>query len=145
MADGLTEVRAVWKKDLTFTGLNASGGTVQMGPLDNAPGIGPMQLLLTALAGCTGIDIASILQKKHVDFSDLQVKVQGKRADDYPKIWTDIHVTYLIWGNDIRKSDLEQAIRLSEEKYCSVSLMLKKASNISSEYKILKPGENVDQ
>ncbi len=145
MADGWTEVKATWKKELTFTGENASGGTVQMGPLDDEPGIGPMQLLLTALAGCTGIDIVSILQKKRINFSDFQVKVQGKRSPDYPKIWTDIHVTYIIWGNEIKKSDVEQAIRLSEEKYCSVSLMLKKASNISSEYKIYKPGENGDQ
>ena len=100
-----------------------------------------MQLLLVAIAGCTGIDIVSILQKKQADLMDMQVKVAGKRADDYPMIWTYIHITYLLWGNSIKAKDVEQAIELSENKYCSVGIMLGKSAKISSEYKILKPGE----
>ena len=100
-----------------------------------------MQLLLVAIAGCTGIDIVSILQKKQADLTDMQVKVTGKRADDYPMIWTYIHITYLLWGKSIKAKDVEQAIDLSENKYCSVGIMLGKSAKISSEYKILKPGE----
>jgi len=144
MSGGWTEISAAWNGDLDFVGQNDTGGTVQMGELDGTPGprIGPMQMLLLAVASCTGIDVVSILNKKRVKFNDMQVKVRGKRASDYPMIWTDIHISYLIWGEDIKPKDLEQAIRLSEEKYCSVSVMLRKAAKITSEYRILKPGES---
>ena len=141
MGQGLTEINATWKGELTFVGQNATGGTVQMGMLDGKPGIGPMQLLLIAVAGCTGEDIISILQKKRLKLADMQVRVSGKRADDYPMVWTNIHITYLIWGEDIKTKDVEQAIELSETKYCSVGLMLGKTSRITSEYRILQPGE----
>ena len=142
MDQGLTEITATWKGDLTFVGRNIAGGTVQMGALDGKPGIGPMQLLLVAVAGCTGEDIVSILQKKRTKLTAMQVQVNGRRADDYPMVWTDIHITYLIWGEEIKTKDVEQAIKLSESKYCSVGLMLGKSSKITSEYRILKPGEN---
>ena len=141
MSEGWTEISAAWKNENTFVGQNAAGGTVQMGLLEGKPGVGPMQLLLMALAGCTGEDIVSILKKQHQPPSDMQVRVRGKRATDYPMIWTDIHITYLIWGNEIRPKEVERAIQLSEEKYCSVELMLCKAAKITSEYHLLKPGE----
>jgi putative redox protein len=142
MTDLLTEISAAWKGEMTFIGKNASGGMVQMGALDGKPGVGPMQLLLVSLAGCTGADIISILQKKRVQLSDMEVKVRAKRANKYPMIWTDIHITYLIWGENIQPKDVEQAIQLSEDKYCSVGIMLGKSAALTSEYKILKPGEN---
>lgn len=141
MSEDLTEIAATWKGEMTFVGQNALGGTVQMGPLDGKPGVNPMQLLLVAIAGCTGVDILSILQKKRADLTDMQVRVSGKRADAYPMIWTNIHITYLIWGKSIKPKDVEQAIKLSEDKYCSVGIMLGKSAKITSEYHILKPGE----
>jgi putative redox protein len=144
MENGWTEISATWKGESTFIGENNSGGSVQMGVLEGKPGVGPMQLLLVAAAGCTGMDIVSILQKKRTTLTDMQVKVRGKRAADYPMIWTDIHITYLLWGEDLKPKDVEQAIQLSEEKYCSVGLMLRKSSQITSEYRILKPGENAN-
>jgi putative redox protein len=141
VTEGWTEISADWKSENTFLGQNSTGGIVQMGTLDKKPGVSPMQLLLMALAGCTGMDIVSILQKKHLDLADVRVRVRGKRASDFPKIWTEIHLTYLIWGDNIQPKDAEQAIQLSEEKYCSVGLMLGKVATISSEYQILKPGE----
>ena len=142
MAEGWTEITAAWKGELTFLGQNASGGTVWMGPFADQPGIGPMQLLLVAVAGCTGEDIVSILQKKRAGLTDLQIRVRGKRAVDYPRIWSDIEITYLLWGEDLRPKDVEQAIQLSEEKYCSVSLMLRKSAKVSSAYHIYQPGES---
>ena len=141
MTDVWTEITADWKGEMTFLGQNQAGGTVQMGSLAGRPGVGPMQLLLVGLAGCTGVDIVSILQKKRVQLSDMQVKVRAKRASDYPMIWTDIHVTYLLWGENIRPKDVEQAVQLSEEKYCSVVIMLGKSAKITSEYQILEPGK----
>ena len=144
MPEGWTEITAAWKGETTFIGQNVSGGTVQMGELGSETGVGPMQLLLVAVAGCTGMDIVSILQKKRAQLTDLRVKVRGKRADDYPMVWTDIHLTYLIWGEDIQPKDVEQAIQLSEEKYCSVGIMLGKTAKITSEYQILIPGQNAE-
>ena len=144
MTEEWTEITAGWKSDSTFIGQNGAGATVQMGSLDGKPGLSPMHLLLIAVAGCTGMDIASILQKKRLALSDLQVQVRGKRARDYPMIWTDIHITYLVWGEAIQPKDVEQAIQLSEDKYCSVGLMLGKAARITSEYHLLKPGERAE-
>ena len=144
MTEGWTEIIADWKSETTFVGQNTAGGTVQMGTLDGKPGVGPMQLLLVAVAGCTGIDIVSVLQKKRIKLTDMQVRVRGKRASDYPMIWTDIHITYLLWGEDIQPKDVEQAIQLSEDKYCSVGLMLGKAARITSEYHLFKPGESAE-
>ena len=144
MTEEWTEITAGWKSDSTFIGQNAAGGNVQMGSLDGKPGFSPMHLLLIAVAGCTGMDIVSILQKKRLALRDLQVRVRGKRARDYPMIWTDIHITYLVWGEALQPKDVEQAIQLSEDKYCSVGLMLGKAARITSEYQILKPGETAE-
>jgi putative redox protein len=144
MSSGLTEITASWKGELAFVAQNSAGGSVQMGTIEGKPGVGPMQLLLVAIAGCTGDDIISILQKKRVALTDMQVRVSGKRAEDYPMIWTQIHITYLIWGRNIEPKDVEQAIELSETKYCSVGIMLGKSARITSDYFILKPGETAN-
>jgi putative redox protein len=143
MADDLTRIVASWKGGFSFVGENDSGGQVQMGSIDNHSGIGPMQLLLVGLAGCTGMDIVSILQKKKIEITDFKIEVEARRAETYPKIWTDIHVMYLLWCDGIKPRDMEQAIKLSEEKYCSVSLMLGKSALIQSNYRILKTGEKL--
>ena len=142
MPEGWTEITASLKDEKTFVGQTADGATVQMGTLDGKPGVGPMKLLLIAVAGCTGEDIVSILHKKRLALADMQVQVRGKRANEYPMIWTDIHITYFLWGQNLPPEDVEQAIRLSEEKYCSVGIMLGKAARITSEYQLIKPGEN---
>jgi putative redox protein len=138
MVESLTEITAHWKGNMAFVGQNEPGGLVQMGTLHQKPGISPMQLLLVAIAGCTGMDIVSILQKKGVILSDMEVRVSGKRNESHPRIWTGIHIKYLLWGGDIKPKDVEQAIRLSEEKYCTVGIMLGKAARITSEYQILE-------
>jgi putative redox protein len=143
MSEGLTEITAAWQGEKSFIARNAADGTLQMGSFEGKPGIGPMQLLLVAVAGCSGEDILSILQKKHTDLADFQMRVRGKRASDYPMIWTHIHISYFLWGSDIKPKDVEQAIDLSIKKYCSVSIMLGKSAEITCEYKILKPGETV--
>lgn len=139
MAENWREVSATWNGGLNFTGENDKGGIVQLGTMDES--IGPMQLLLLGLAGCTGIDIISILNKKRVTLTDFKLKVRGKRADKFPMVYTDIEVEYLLWGDNLKVRDVEQAIKLSEQKYCSVSIMLGKTSKITSTYKILKPGD----
>ena len=135
------EVDAEWRENGTFTGNNSKGVSVQMGSAEGKPGFTPMELLLVSLAGCTGMDIADIMLKKRQPLNALKVKVRGLRAMDFPKVYKEIEVTYLAWGDGIKPSALEQAIALSEEKYCSVSLMLGAVAQIHTSYHILSPGE----
>jgi len=140
MTDDWKEVSATWKSDLNFFGENTKGGIVHMDTSGEQPGIGPMELVLVGLAGCTGIDVVSTLRKKKLSLADLKINVRGKRAPSPPMVYTDIEVEYLFWGENLKATDVEQAIRLSEEKYCSVSIMLSKTAKITSSYKILQPG-----
>jgi putative redox protein len=142
MADQWREIEAEWQGGGTFIGRNAAGGTVQMGKLNERPGVSPMELLLVGLAGCTGVDIVSILEKKRQPMKALKVKVRGKRSEDHPKIYKEIEVTYLIWGEGIDLKAVERAIQLSEEKYCSVSAMLRFAAEIRTSYQILDMDES---
>ncbi len=135
------EITAEWKGGMTFIGRNPAGGEVQMGTLDGKPGIGPMELALVALAGCTGMDIVSILEKKRLKLTDFRLRVRGVRAETYPMVYTEIEVEYLLWGENLPAKDVEQAIRLSEEKYCSVGIMLGKTARIHSTYRIFSPNE----
>lgn len=131
-------IKATWKNDNLFSAENEAGGKAELG----GENIRPMEMILASLAGCTGVDIVNILKKKRVNFSDLQIKVSGTRADTHPKVYTDIYVSYLIWGEDIKEKDIEKAIHLSEDKYCSVSAMLKSTAKIHSDYQILAPNES---
>lgn len=136
MADQWREIEAEWRGGGTFIGRNASGGTVQIGKLDERPGVSPMELVLIGLAGCTGVDIADIMEKKREPLKALKVKVRGKRTEEYPRVYKEIEVTYLIWGEGINPKSVEQAIKLSEEKYCSVSAMIQPVAEIRSSYQI---------
>ena len=143
MVDQWREIEAEWQGGGTFIGKNATGGTVQMGKLNDRPGVSPMEMILLGLAGCTGVDIVDILEKKRQPVKALKVKVRGNRAEDYPKVYKKIDVTYLIWGDGIDPRAVERAIQLSEQKYCSVSAMLCSVAKIRSTYQILKSEETL--
>ena len=136
MTDQWKEIEAEWVGEGAFIGRNVSGGTVQFGRHGDKPCVSPMELILVGLAGCTGSDVVDILIKKREPLKALKVNVRGKRAEDYPKIYTEIEITYLIWGVGIDTKSVERAIQLSEEKYCSVSAMLSSVADIRSTYKL---------
>jgi putative redox protein len=136
MTDQWREIEAEWQGEAAFIGRNSSGGTVQMGKLDHRPGVSPMELILVGLAGCTGVDVVDILCKMRQPLNACKVQVRGKRAEDYPKIYKQIEITYLLWGDGLDPKAVERAIQLSEEKYCSVSAMLQSVADISSTYQI---------
>ena len=141
MSAEIKEVVAEWQGKSKFVGKNLKDGQVLMGGKEDASRVSPMELLLIGMAGCTGIDVVNILEKKRQPLESFQVKVRGKRADDYPMIYTEIEVEYLLWGNGLSPKAVEQAIQLSEEKYCSASIMLGKTAKIRSSYQIFKPQE----
>jgi putative redox protein len=99
----------------------------------------PMELLLISLAACTGMDVVSILRKKRVKLTDFSMNVEAEQAPEHPKVFTNIKLSYIFTGSNIRPSDVEQAIELSENKYCSASAMLRKSVNITYDYKLVDP------
>jgi putative redox protein len=100
--------------------------------------LSPMENVLASLAACSSYHVLSILRKKRQVFSDYSVEMIADRRDEPPRIFTNIHLKYIIKGKNISKEAVESAIRLSEEKYCSVGGMLKNAAKIASSYEILK-------
>jgi putative redox protein len=91
----------------------------------------PKAMILAGLVGCTGIDVKMILDKMNVFPEDIQIKVEAELSEEHPKIYTDIHLTYTFKGKDLPMERLERAVFLSQEKYCGVTAMLRKASNIT--------------
>lgn len=136
MTAEIRTVSATWLGELAFRGENTRGGELQIGTLADQPGVSPMELLLLGLAGCTGMDVVNILRKKRQSLSDLRVNVRGKRAEEHPKVYTEIQVEYVIAGEDLDPKAVRQAIELSEEKYCSASAMLGVTAKITSSYQI---------
>lgn len=141
------EINLAWDGAEGYTAENKAGATLLTGkgPEDSGR-IGPMEMLLVALASCTAIDILDILKKKRQIPHDFKIRVRGnQRVDAYPKLFSEFQVEYLLWGDDLKDRDVQQAIRLSEEKYCSVGGTLAKAGPIHSTYRILAPGEITGQ
>ena len=100
-------------------------------------GFKPMELLLTALAGCSGVDVYTILKKKRQGIEDIEIEVKGYRRDKHPRIYERIEITYRVKG-EVQDKALSQAIKLSVDKYCSVYAMLSKSSHIEVRYEICK-------
>jgi putative redox protein len=125
----MVEAKAIWTDNQRFLGVASSAhGIVVDG--DKKTGNSPMELVLIGLCGCTGYDVASILRKKREPFTSIEVRAEGERAATPPTVYTEIRLVYRIGGRVSRKA-VEDAVRLSEEKYCSVAGMLHKAVKIT--------------
>jgi putative redox protein len=127
----MTEAKTTWIEKQRFNGVATSGHSIIVDG-DKATGNSPMELVLIALCGCTGYDVVSILQKKREPFTSLEVRAAAERAVSPPSVYTEIKVIYRVGGKVSRKA-VEDAVRLSKEKYCSVSAMLEKTAKITVE------------
>lgn len=96
----------------------------------------PKELVLLALGGCTGSDVAAILQKKRVPVQSLEIRLSAEEAEEHPQVFASIHVEVVVTGDDIRAADVARAIELSETKYCSVGAMLRGTVTIAYSYRI---------
>ena len=96
----------------------------------------PKELLLFALGGCTANDVALILKKKRAPVEGFEIYLKGKEGEEHPRVFTNIHIEYVIYGNGVNPQDVERAIELSTTKYCSVSAMLSKVVTITHSYRI---------
>ncbi len=136
----MSTAKVTYVDGLQFVGEAGSGhaivmdGDHEVGGHDT--GMRPMELLLVGLGGCTGMDVASILKKKKQPFTGLEVDVRGKKADDYPKKYTDITIEFVVKGKGVEEQAVKRAIELSMEKYCSVKATLEGTAKISWSYRI---------
>lgn len=131
-------------ENMQFVGTADSGHAVVM---DAPPSVGgnntgtkPSELLLTAFGGCSGMDVISILKKKKQNVSDLEINVSGEAAERHPRIFTDIHIEYVVAGKDLSEEAVKRSIELSLEKYCLVGSTLGKAAKITHSYRIKQEG-----
>lgn len=131
------QVRAFWAPPRRFAGVGPVGAPVALDARADHAGEGsgptPMEGVLIALAGCTGMDVAGILEKMCAPLSALTVSVSGERAETHPKVFTRIHLRYEAAGPGLTYAQLERAVRLSQEKYCSVAAMLRPTVTMTHE------------
>ena len=137
--------RVKWLDHMSFVGESGSGHSVVM---DGAPEVGgrdlgvrPMEMLLLGLGGCASFDVVLILQKARQDIVNCKVDVTAERADTVPKVFTKIHLQFIVEGNNLSEARVARAVSLSAEKYCSASKMLEKAAEITHGYTIKEAAE----
>lgn len=137
------QVVARLQQDMSFFVEAGSGHQVTLDMLDDQGervegklglGFSPMEMLLVALAGCTGISVLSILRKRRLEITGYELRVQGQRATSHPKVFTEIAVEHIFTGHNIAPEFVERAIELSETRYCGVEAMLSKTARITHTY-----------
>jgi len=129
-----------WVDGMLMVGKSHSGHSITMdGPIEIGGenlGIRPMEMLLLGVAGCTMIDVVTTLKKMRQDMTHCEIKISAERANEHPKVFTDIHIHFIIKGKDIDPKKVDKAISLSAEKYCSASIMLGKTANITHDFEV---------
>jgi putative redox protein len=134
------KARVKWVQDAMFVGESGSGHAVVMdGPPDHGGrnlGVRPMEMLLLGLGGCTAFDVVMILKRGRQPVTDCLVEIEAERAEAEPKVFTRIHVHFIVSGRDLADRRVERAVQLSAEKYCSASIMLGKTAVITHDYEI---------
>ena len=124
------DAKVVWKERMSFIGTAESGFTI---PLGTSPDLGgdndgfrPMELLAIGLAGCTAMDVISILKKKKQEVTGFEVQVHADRAEEHPHVFTKIVIEYIVSGRNVERAAVERAVQLSAEKYCPAQAMFRK-------------------
>jgi putative redox protein len=134
--------RVTWHHGMTFTGTADTGFTVPLGTHASfggeEDGFLPLELMAVSLAGCTAMDVISILQKKRQQVTGFEVRVQAERATDHPRVFTKMHVEYIVTGKGINETALERSIELSETKYCPAQALLAQAVEITHSHQIIE-------
>jgi len=136
------KARIKWVENVCFMGESETGHAVV---LDGAPdaggrnlGMRPMEMLLIGMGACTSFDVVTILKKARQPVTDCVAEIEAERADDIPKVFTRIHVHFVVTGSGLNRAQVERAIKLSAEKYCSASIMLGKAAEITHDFEIVE-------
>jgi putative redox protein len=136
------EATIKWVDGVSFVGEAGSGHAVV---LDGPPeaggrdiGMRPMEMVLVGMGGCTAFDVVTILTKARQDVTDCRVELRAERASAIPKVFTRIHVHFVVTGRGLKPAQVERAVKLSAEKYCSASIMLGRTAEITHDYEVLE-------
>ena len=136
------KARIKWVENVCFVGESETGHAVI---LDGAPdaggrnlGMRPMEMLLIGMGACTSFDVVTILKKARQPIVDCVAEIEAERADEVPKVFTKIHVHFVVTGKGLNESQVERAVKLSAEKYCSASIMLGKSAQITHDFEIVE-------
>jgi putative redox protein len=136
------QARVKWLDHMSFVGESGSGHSVVM---DGSPDAGgrnlaarPMEMVLIGMGGCTAFDVVMILQKARQPIDDCIVEISAERAEEIPKVFTKIHVHYIVKGRGLSEKQVEKAIHLTAEKYCSVSIMLAATAEVTHDFEIVE-------
>ncbi|MDO6447422.1 OsmC family protein [Colwellia sp. 1_MG-2023] len=127
-----------WIGDEMFAGISESGHTIVLDANAGNLAPSPLENVLISLGGCSSVDVISILKKTRQNVKDCQVEITGTRVESVPKLFSDIHLHFVISGSNIEEKHVKKAISLSADKYCSVALMLNKSVNITHDYSIIE-------
>ncbi|MCX7191429.1 MAG: OsmC family protein [Candidatus Methylopumilus sp.] len=134
------KARVKWVENVCFIGESESNHSVILdGPEElggRKLGMRPMEMLLIGMGGCTSFDVVTILKKSRQAISDCYADIEATRAEIVPKVFTKIHIHFVLKGKDLDKDQVERAIKLSAEKYCSASIMLSKSVEITHDFEI---------
>ena len=135
------EAKVTWTGGMAFTGISYSEIEIPLAAHKaedgTCPGLKPMELIAIGLAGCTAMDVISIMEKKRQQVSKFEVTTTTERATEHPRVFTSVLLTYKVTGKDIDPEALERAIQLSADKYCPAQAMLSKAVKIDTRYEII--------
>lgn len=129
----MISAKAIWTDNERYLGEATSRHAIVMDTASEKTASTPMEMVLIALCGCTASDVVGILKKKREPFTSLEVSAEGERAQGYPAVYTEIKLKYRVGGKNVSRKAVEDAVRLSKEKYCSVSAMLEKTAKITFE------------
>jgi putative redox protein len=136
------QANVTWQENMVFTGTADSGFSIQLDAKKEVGGEGrgfiPMELMALSLAGCTAMDVISILRKKRQDVTAFEVRVDAPRADEHPKVFTRATIDYLITGHNVDETAVQRAIQLTAESYCPAQAMLGKTMPIDLRYQIFE-------
>jgi len=126
-----------WVSDELFLGTSESGHSIVLDANNGELAPSPMENVLISLGGCSSVDVVSILKKSRQQISTCHVDITGTRVDSVPRLFSDIHLHFVVKGKDVSEKQVERAVNLSADKYCSVALMLNKAVNITHDFEII--------
>jgi putative redox protein len=132
------KAKVSWVEGMKFIGESESGHTVTLDGANPGEGVSPMEMILLAVGGCSSIDVVSILEKARQSVTACHVELNGERVESTPRVFEKINLHFVVTGTGLAEKQVARAVTLSMEKYCSVSLMLEKAVQITHSYQILE-------
>lgn len=139
MSDNQSKAEVRWAGDDLWVGISPSGHSITVDTKgENKTAPSPVELLMIAVAGCTAVDVVSILEKKRQKITDYRAEISGTRREEHPRAFTALHVHHLVYGHDVSEQAVARAIELSDEKYCSVAATVRPTATITTSFEIIE-------